>query len=288
MERLPAIAVRGVLGGILMGLANLVPGISGGTMLLATGVYTAFVDAIAELSTFRFRARSLVFLGAVALAALLAIGALAGPVKDLVETRTWIMYSLFIGLTLGGVPIVWRRARPASAAVWLGAAAGFALMAVVAFNRGEGQPAGGFAVLFVAGVAGAGAMVLPGISGAYMLLVLGQYERILGAIRSAKEWNLGAAWPVLLPVGLGVAAGILAVSNLIRWALRRHEKPTLGVLLGLLLGSVLGIWPFQEPVHGVDPRSYFTPTPTQIGLACALVVAGFLTTLAIDRLGRAE
>ena len=89
-----------------MGLANLVPGISGGTMLLAAGVYPGFISAIAEVTTFRFRFRSLILLASVVGSAALAILLLAGSVKDLVVDHRWIMYSLFIGLTLGGVPLV--------------------------------------------------------------------------------------------------------------------------------------------------------------------------------------
>src|SRR5210317_997276 len=110
----PVLAARGAFGGVLMGLANLVPGISGGTMLLAAGVYPEFIGAIAEVTTLHFRRRSLLVLGAVVLFAMLGIGLFAGPVKDLVVQHRWAMYSLFIGLTLGGVPVVWRLARPAT------------------------------------------------------------------------------------------------------------------------------------------------------------------------------
>ena len=107
-----ATAVRGSIGGLLMGLANLVPGLSGGTMLLAVGVYPQVIRSVAEVSPFRFRARSLLLLACVIGAALLAIVTLAGVAKDLVIDYRWIMYSLFIGLTLGGAPLLWRMLRP--------------------------------------------------------------------------------------------------------------------------------------------------------------------------------
>ena len=106
------LVARGVLGGTLMGLANLVPGISGGTMLLAAGVYPGFIAGIAEVTTLRFRLRSLLLLGAIVASAAVGILLLAGTVRSLVVDHRWIMYSLFIGLTLGGVPLVWRLARP--------------------------------------------------------------------------------------------------------------------------------------------------------------------------------
>ena len=89
-----------------MGLANLVPGISGGTMLVAAGVYPAFIGAISDVSRLRFRFRPVLTLVCVAFAAAAAIVLLAGPVKDLVVDHRWIMYAMFIGLTLGGAPVV--------------------------------------------------------------------------------------------------------------------------------------------------------------------------------------
>ena len=181
----PALAARGGVGGVLMGLANLVPGISGGTMLLAVGVYPQFIRSVAEVTTFRFRARSLLLLGCVVVAAAVTIVALAGVVKDLVVDRRWIMYSLFIGLTLGGVPLLWRMLRPMRPVSIVWAVIGIAAMAALALvdpesaGGGSGNTLARMGLLVVAGAAGGAAMILPGVSGAYLLLVLGQYVVIL-------------------------------------------------------------------------------------------------------------
>lgn len=316
--RLPLLAGRGVVGGVLMGLANLVPGISGGTMLLAAGIYPRFIRAVAEVTTLKFRAPSLTVLGAVVLSALVAIALLAGAVKDLVVHHRWVMYSLFIGLTLGGVPVVWRMARPATRNLWLGAAGGFLAMAALALaqSRGLGAAAGGeggFVMLLVAGVAGASAMILPGVSGGYLLLVLGQYVAILGGIHrvtsALKAGDVSAAWApflhVVVPVGIGVVVGVVVVSNLLKTLLVGFEKATLGVLLGLLLGALVGLWPFQAGVRpGVGdvvrgqvmtrellgklspdkyPTDFFTPTAGQVAGAVGLIVLGFLVTWLIAR-----
>ncbi len=319
---LSLLLVRGGVGGVLMGLANLVPGISGGTMLLAAGVYPAFIAAIAELTTLRFRWRSIVLLGAVVGAAALAILLLAGATKALVVEHRWVMYSLFIGLTLGGVPLVWRLGRPATPSLWGGAALGFGIMLTMAF-----QPTGGCTTgpdtlrLGLSGVAGAGAMILPGVSGGYLLLLLGQYVPILGAVDQLKQALLsvgdgldtallGEALAVVIPVGIGVVLGVVGISNLLRFALIRFPKPTYGALLGLLVGAVVGLWPFQEGVApqpgethrcqvlsaeaaaAVDPEDWelrrFTPGLRQAGGATGLVLLGLLLTLAVDRFGRAS
>ncbi|MEE9279924.1 MAG: DUF368 domain-containing protein [Myxococcota bacterium] len=309
---------RAGIGGVLMGLANLVPGISGGTMLLAVGVYPAFVSAVAELTTFKLRASSLLLVGSIAVSAALAILLLAGPVRTLVVEQRWVMYSLFVGLTLGGVPLLLRLAQRLSAGLLVGAAGGLLLMVVISFAglRAAGTgPETSTALLGLAGVLAAAAMILPGISGGYLLLLLGQYEPILAAIDQVKQGVLSRdlaplvdALDVIVPLGLGVLAGIAVVSNLIRWLLVRFERHTLGVLLGLLLGAVVGLWPFQretppQPGDLLDGRAlsavdiarlgpedwpvrFFEPRIDQLVAALGLLGLGFGATLLVDQVGR--
>jgi putative membrane protein len=292
-------------------------------MLLATGIYPHFVTAVAELTTLRFRPRSLAMLGTIGLAASSVILLLAGPTKQLVLERRWIMYSLFIGLTVGGVPIVWRLVRAVTPSFLIGSVVGLLVMVAMALSgpgpsgAGAGSPLG----LFVAGMAGATAMVLPGVSGGYLLLVLGQYVPILAGIDALKRGLLvplatgsspdaalvAEALAVAIPVGLGVVVGIAAVSNLMRWTLGRFPKATLGVLLGLLLGAVVGLWPFQssvppseparteaglEPAQRVDPEPWaverFSPSSAQAAACLLLIGLGFSATLAVGRLGEVE
>ena len=314
---LPLLGLRGVIGGVLMGLANLVPGISGGTMLLAAGVYPAFISSIAEVTTLKLRTRPVVLLTSIAGAALIAILLLAGLMRSLVIEQRWVMYSLFIGLTVGGMPLVWRLARPATSAMWAGTAVAFAAMVVMKLGLGGGDVAGEASTvfLFFSGLAGASAMILPGVSGGYLLLLLGQYEVILGSIDSFKQGLLGGpnvslildSMTVVLPVGVGVLVGVVGVSNGLRWLLLRYEKATLGALLGLLLGAVVGLWPFSQPVppqpgdviNGVavtgetvatiDIEDWrlvsFDPTAGQAAGALGLIGLGIATTALVARVG---
>lgn len=317
--------VRGAIGGVLMGLANLVPGISGGTMLLAAGVYETFIDGVAEVTTLRFHKRTILGLASIAIPAALAILLLAGVIKDLVIDHRWIMYSLFIGLTLGGVPLILGLLKPVKPQAIIGAIVGLSIMIAIELflepstSTGNGYQYG---LLFLCGLAGASAMVLPGISGGYILLVLGQYIVILNTISGLKDWIRGPEegartmaalvdlMHVCVPVGLGVLVGIVGVSNLIRLFLRRAEQPTLGVLLGLVLGSIIALWPFQQGVQPqvgdivkqqivteeslpeIDaedwPTKRFAPTPGQIAGSLGLIVVGFGITRGIARLGRDE
>ena len=305
-----------------MGLANLVPGISGGTMLLAAGVYPQFIEGIAEVTTLRFRARNLALLGAIGGAAAIGIVSLAGLIKGLVIDHRWAMFSLFIGLTLGGVPVVWRLLRPATISAVAGCLGGIVLMAVMAVVQpgAQGAASGGpaYGMLFGAGLAGASAMILPGISGGYLLLIMGQYLTILGAIDQAKvAVGAGPDWPklteamhVFVPVGIGVVLGIVLISNLVKILLAKYEKATLGTLLGLLLGAVFRLWPFQQGVAPglgtvikgremtaaliaqLDPRDYplefFSPSGGQIAGAISLLAFGFAITQAVAWVGRSK
>ena len=313
------LVIRAALGGILMGLANLVPGISGGTMLLAVGVYPTFIAAVAELSTLRFRLSSIMLLTVIAGCGASAILLFAGLIKTWVIDYRWLMYSVFIGLTLGGVPLVWRLARPVTPAVFFGAAAGFAFMLLLSLGLTRDVETGpNFLLLFIAGLAGASAMILPGVSGGYLLLLLGQYETILDAIDRLKIGLLGdsaagipanidlalSTMDVVIPVGFGVVAGIVGVSNLLKWLLQRFEKPTLGALLGLLFGAIIGLWPFQ---HSIQPQPgdslrgqlldaaaianldvkdwpivFFEPSLSEILIAITLIALGFAVTQLID------
>jgi putative membrane protein len=289
-------------------------------MLLAVGIYPRFIEAVARVTRFRFAAASVALLVVVGGAAVLALILLAGPVKDLVVERRWVMYSLFIGLTLGGLPVVWRMARPVDSRARAGAVAGFAGMAALAIAQASGGGGGGgsgnLVLFFLAGLAGASAMILPGVSGGYLLLVLGAYVPILSGIDAFRgglsAGDFGAvmevALRVMLPVGLGVVLGIALVSNLLRIALQRYEKFTLGFLIGLLLGAVVGLWPFREPVRPAVgdvvkgqildaatieelevedwPTQRFDPSGAQVGLAVLCVALGFGATTLVDRVGR--
>ncbi|MCA9568194.1 MAG: DUF368 domain-containing protein [Myxococcales bacterium] len=320
-QPLQKVAARGVMGGLLMGMANLVPGISGGTMLLAAGIYPDFIESIADLTRLRFHLRAFVVLGAVGGAAAVSILLGAGLLKSLVLDYRWVMYSLFIGLTLGGLPVVWALVGKPDGRVWGGAAVGFLGMAALALAQASGvaTPGGEDAsipMMLMGGIAGASAMILPGVSGGYLLLVLGLYVPILTGIDAFKDAlkhaDVGAMMDpvvsVVAPVGIGVVIGIALVSNAVKWLLERYEKATLGVLLGLLVGAVVGLWPFQEAVapkpgdiikgremtpeliEHVKPKDYpvrtFTPSAGQVVGSLGLVAGGLAITGAVAWIGR--
>ena len=305
-----------------MGLANLVPGISGGTMLVACGIYTLFIDAVSDATRLRFNRRMILTLGCVVLGAVVAIGGLASVIHWALVNHRWVMFSIFIGLTLGGVPILWAMAKPIKRDTWAGVAIGALLMGgLVALQElgGTGSGLNGPFGLALGGAAAASAMILPGVSGAFLLLLLGQYEPIIGAIKGSvnalKDGDISALidqMGVVIPVGIGVLLGVAIVSNLLRWVLHHYERLTLGVLLGLIMAAPAGLYPFRE---GVMPQvgdtikgelvteenlvemqaadsakdwaqESFKPTTMQVVGAQLLIIGGFAVTIGIARLGR--
>ena len=319
-DRVPVI--RCLLGGVLMGLANLVPGISGGTMLVACGIYTRFIDAVSDLTRLRFTRNDLLTLGCVVIGAVVAIGGLASVIHWSLVHHRWVMFSLFIGLTLGGVPILYTMAKPISRRVWIGVVIGAAMMGGLVYLQESGADSSGLngpIGLVIGGAAAASAMILPGVSGAFLLLLLGLYETIIGAIKDTigalKDADVSGVldqMSVVFPVGIGVILGVVVVSNVLRWVLHKYERLTLGVLLGLIVAAPAGLYPFREgivPQLGdtikgelVTPENLedmqatdnakdwnqhsFAPNATQIAGSLGIIVLGFGATLGIARLGR--
>lgn len=293
--------LRSAIGGMLMGLANLVPGVSGGTMILIMGLYDAFISAVADITRFRFTRHGVLLIGIIVGVAGITIGSLAGPLGRLVATHPIAMYSLFIGMTWGGAPMLgrmiapWTRGSGVALAIGVLIMIGIALMgsgseresdearlarkAAVARGEFELHPAYGLDV--AAGLLGMSAMVLPGISGAYMLLLLGRYEQILAAISLGVKYMLSfgsegdpAAFRILIPVALGMILAAVGVTNLLKWLLHHYERPTLACLLGILIGS--GIMLFGR-------------VPLQSGagnaVAAIMLMVGFILTLILGRIG---
>lgn len=314
------------IGGVLMGIANLIPGVSGGTMILAVGLYEEFIASVAEVSSLRFSWRRIVFLGLLGGFAGISIVTLSSVILSLLLWHAPLMFALFIGLTLGGAPLLVKMIGKASAASVVGTIVGIALMAGVALARDSVAMPRNTAMDVVSGVVGSTTMVLPGISGSYMLLILDQYDRVIGAVADLKDRNF-ASLRIIAPVGIGAVIGIVGLSNLLKFLLKKHKDATLGVLLGMLLGSVLGLWPFDKlPPHkalercteiqlvefaevaglegvadqeGVEARaSYIIEkwkdhkhsdfNSKNIGLASVMLLVGFVCTLLLGRLDKSK
>lgn len=272
-EKLPVLRLS--ITGVFMGLANLVPGVSGGTMVLALGLYEEFIESMARATrlpgqlmregvrpALRSFARPAIVLLMLFGISFVTIVLLSSVIERLMALFQPGMLALFIGMTLGGAPMLWREMQPLRTPSVVGLVVGFSLMALIAFvfKPGGGDP--GWVLFFIGGVVASSAMILPGISGSYLLLILGLYLPVISGIsdgvHALRMRDLGAAIDIGLRIGLPVAAGlfvgIIAFSNLIKFCLEKFHAPTIGFLMGLLLGSVLGLYPFQTTSFDKLPR----------------------------------
>lgn len=276
-----------------MGAADIVPGVSGGTMAIATGVYEGLLAALASINvrsikallTLKWReAFSILhwrFLIALGLGIAVAIGFMVWVVKlpYLVETYPTYVYAVFFGLVLASAGVLCRRAEWRATtliSLIVGIAAGWLVVNLTPVDTPEGP-----AFLFLCGVIAICAMLLPGISGSFILLIMGKYAFIVGAVHDRDIVTL-------LPFAAGCIVGILAFSRVVKWLLVRWHDTVLAGLIGLLFGSLWRIWPYQELtkeiVGGKEKIVDATPYwPAEFGGAVALlIVVGIIVVVTIE------
>ncbi|MGQ9904253.1 MAG: DUF368 domain-containing protein [Anaerolineae bacterium] len=271
--------------GFCMGAADVVPGVSGGTIAFILGIYDELINAIHAVNL-RFVRRLIglrwreafgefpwQFLLALGMGIGLAIVILSRPLSHALQTSPSLVWAFFFGLVLASVLVVRKRVRrwtPATVALALVAAVGAYIL--VGLTPTETPNDAWF--LFLSGAIAICAMILPGISGSFILVLLGKYQYVLGAVTHADVITLAI-------FVAGAAAGIVTFVRVLRWVLRRYHDPTVAVLAGFMLGSLRKVWPWKDAVDGqanVLPQA-LTP---EVGLALALVVAGAALVIAID------
>lgn len=286
---------RCILGlkGFCMGSADVVPGVSGGTMALILGIYQQLIEAVRsfDFTWLRSIARLdiAVALGRPHFGFLipLVLGIVAAlifftriiPLPHLIETYPEPVYGLFFGLIVGSI-IVLLRSFDRGMHNWLWLLAG-TLAGLWIFNQVPAETPEAAWFVFISGALAISAMLLPGISGSFILLMLKKYAYIFGAI---GQFNLA----VLVPFAAGAVTGLVLFSRLLGWLLRRYHEATLAAIIGLLIASLWVIWPFQERVFETvaGEQKLISVTPilpdawTSITLLTAiLAVTGFIAVL---------
>ncbi len=228
--------------GICIGGTMLVPGVSGGSMAMILGIYDKLISSIS--SFMKHKRQSALFLGVFGIGGILGIFLFANPLLQLIERFPRPMLYFFIGAVVGGIPVITKQAK-VEKITWkiiLYVALGIATVVLLSFlptgtvysNMQAGV--GSFLMLGVAGVIAAVALVLPGISVSYMLLMMGLYDETMRAITDLYL-------PFLLPLGIGLIVGIILTTKFLEYAMRRYPQCTFSIILGFLLGSVVEIFP---------------------------------------------
>jgi len=244
--------------GLGMGVAELVPGVSGGTIAFITGIYLELVASIRGLGVrllrrvasgrFReaWREGNLGFLAVLGAGMGTAIVVLARIVQFLLEHRELEIWGFFFGLILASAVFVGRYVRPWSPARGMLAAGGILVGAGAAFMTALALPVTPVTI-FLGGAVAICAWILPGVSGSFVMLLLGLYPAVVAAIA-----ELDVVFLAILAAGC--TAGILAFSRFLTWLLRRRYEATLAVLSGFMAGSLFKLWPWHLPAAVVDGK----------------------------------
>ena len=292
------------LRGLLMGAADIVPGVSGGTIAFITGIYDRLIAAISAVDhrfamlllrgEWRAATKSIDggFLVALMLGIATSVASLAHLLSWLLETYPLLVWAFFFGLIAGSALVLVRHVGHWRAATLTALALGILVAAAIALSPTT-QLGDSYLALFFAGFIAICAMILPGISGSFILVLLGMYGPVLAMVES---FHL----PSLLVLGSGAVCGLLAFSRLLNWLLTRFHTLCMALLTGFLIGSLLVVWPWKVahdtaaggtaaaegvPQWPMSPGSFAAVTgEAAMATACAaLMLVGLAAVWLIER-----
>jgi putative membrane protein len=295
------------LKGFLIGIANVIPGVSGGTFALILGIYERLMRALGSFgggslkvlfgwlvkpsAPERRRALleeikrlDLLWLLALVVGVALAILSCSRLMAFFLDNYLSETLAFFVGLILPSLAVPYRLMDKKGWKEWFMVVLGTAGMLVFNIVARPAQSTMGYLGLFVCGAVAISAMILPGISGSYVLMVLGQYRNILEYINT---WQIVP----LVVFALGCVVGLLAFVRLLNWLLARHRAPTMGFLIGLILGSLWVLWPFKEIPPGTAVTqgiNVLPPLDLHLTVVAGAFLAGLAGAIGLDRLGRTQ
>ena len=297
-----------VLKGIGMGAADVIPGVSGGTIAFISGIYEELLSSICSFNLtavrklLRFDFKGFwqhingSFLFSVLAGIAISIFSLAKVMKYLLETHPIFIWSFFFGLIIASTWLVAQEIKKWNTGIIISLLIGTAIAYVITVLSPAATPDAWWFII-LSGAIAICAMILPGISGAFILLLMGKYAYIIGAVSTLNI-------PVLLLFAIGAVAGIISFSHLLSWLLEKYHGMTVALLTGFMLGSLNKIWPWKETLetytdsHGVIqplternilPSTFeqLTGEPALLGWAIFFMVVGFLLIWGIERFAAA-
>lgn len=234
--------VINIVKGIIIGIATLVPGVSGGTMAIIVGLYDDIIRSIS--SFFKDIRGNIIFLATVGTGGVIGLVGFSRLMEFLLNNFKFPMTYLFIGIIIGGIPVLYKKAKAGEHKPlnWLYFAAGLAIILVMSLytgtivNLANSTGVLQFAFLFFAGIIIAVALILPGISTSFMLLAIGLYEKTIHAIRYIE---IG----YLIPIALGTGFGVIATTKLLEKCMAKKPAQTYMLILGFVIGSIIQVYP---------------------------------------------
>jgi len=246
------------LKGMAMGAADLVPGVSGGTIAFISGIYEELLDSLRRLTpsallvwyrqgfTGFWRHINGSFLITLFGGVLTSIFVLAQLVERALREHPELLWGFFFGLIMASIVYIGRQLPLRRPGIWLALVLG----CLVALGISMGKPValpGLWWLVFLAGSFAICAMILPGVSGSFLLLLMGMYPVVLEAIAELNWW-------LLMWFGFGCVSGLMAFSHLLSWLLHHYRAQTLAVLTGFLLGSLNIVWPWKHTLESLTAR----------------------------------
>ena len=301
--------IANFLKGFAMGVANVIPGVSGGTIALLTGIFERLINALKSfdveavrlLLKFKFREFAqhvdFGFLLSVFLGVGVSIISVAKLLEFLFQSYPVYVWSFFFGLILVSVWFVGKSIGKIDVA----AAVSFVVGAAVAFGLSVMNPATentAFWYLIICGAVAVCSMILPGLSGSFVLILMGNYQLIM--IYAVSHFDM----KIIVPVAVGVVVGLLAFSHFLSWLLSRYARQTMAVLTGFIFGSLGTIWPWKNPVYLMQDgaevlkngkpiiQSYQMYFPqefsAEVAIAIVLMAAGMAALWALERSAKKE
>lgn len=240
------------LKGMAMGAADVVPGVSGGTIAFISGIYEELLNTINSVN--RDALKILFsgnlklfwqhingnFLAALFLGIGISIVSLAKLISHLLETQPLLLWGFFFGLILASIYLVSKKITQWNVTNGVGLLIGTVVAYYITVLPPMEQPNAGW-FIFLSGTIAICAMILPGISGSFILLLLGSYQFILSAIKDLKL-------EVIALFGIGCITGLLSFSKLLSWLFKKYHDLTIAILTGFLVGSLNKIWPWKETI----------------------------------------
>ena len=290
------------LKGIGVGIANIIPGVSGGTIALITGIFENIIDSIKSfdlqaikfLFTGKFKQfiehTNLYFLMAVFGGAFSGIFALSFVLGSLFENYPKFVWAFFFGLILASVYFVAKKIKKWNFSVISSLLIGtlIAVLIINVFDPAEQNSS--YLYLFVCGIVATCSMILPGLSGSFILILMGNYELVM--IHSVKNLDLH----VLAPLMAGAGFGLIAFSHILSWVFKKFKDQTIAILSGFILGSLTLLWPWKTEIlktFGVGDRvkekvigynwSYPASFSFEEIFAVSLIVIGFVAIWLLEK-----
>jgi len=295
------------LKGMGMGAADVVPGVSGGTIAFISGIYEELIDSIKAINPSAiqkiwkegigafWKAINGTFLFCVVLGILISVLSLARILEYLLIHHPILIWAFFFGLIIASAIFVAKKIDSWNVVTAISLLIGIiAAFIITSITPAEATHAYWF--IFVSGAIAICAMILPGISGSFILLLLGQYQYILNALNEGKL-------DIIAVLLIGALIGIIGFSNLLSWLLRRFHNTTVAILAGFMVGSLNKIWPWKETIstftdshgeikplvqHNMLPGNYETLTQNdpQVVMALLMAAAGILLILLFEGLSK--